>query len=338
MSNNNLVRKLLLVYGVLSSFMAADMLDRFIGCFLGLAAGDALGMPTEGYTAEEIRSRFGQIQDMLPAPEGHFHTGLLAGQYTDDTEETLILAESMIQARGFSGDRFADKLMEWGSTWILDERLNRGVGFTTRSSVEQMLSGTPWQESGLNLPTCGSAMRAAPIGLLYHSNLDLVSRYADLQSIPTHCGPAARAGSIAVATGVALCLMGFSKPTILKMASELSSRADKEFGNRLLWIGSLLDMNSEDALSTIGNSPAVSETVPSAFYCFLKFEPEEALIKAASSGGDTDSIASMAGALGGAFYGSGWIPHRWLSCLEGQKRLNLAAGNLADLNSKLCGT
>ena len=79
--------------------MAPDMLDRFKGCFLGLAAGDALGMPTEGYTAEEIRSKFGPVRDMLPAPECHFHTGLLAGQYTDDTEETLILAESMIEAQ-----------------------------------------------------------------------------------------------------------------------------------------------------------------------------------------------------------------------------------------------
>jgi ADP-ribosyl-[dinitrogen reductase] hydrolase len=316
--------------------MDADMLDRFRGCFLGLAAGDALGMPTEGYTAEEIRSRFGPVRDMMPAPVGHFHTGLLAGQYTDDTEETLILAESMIEGSGFSGDRFAEKLMDWGSAWVLDERLNRGVGFTTRSSVEQMLSGTPWQESGLDLPTCGSAMGAAPIGLLYHCDLGLVSRYADLQSISTHCSLAARAGSIAVAAGVALCLMGFPQRTILKMAAHLSRLAEKEFADRLLWVGSLMDLDPVDAFSAIGNTPAVSETVPAAFYCFLKFEPEEALINAASSGNDTDSIASIAGALEGAFYGTSWIPKRWLSCLEDRERIEKTAEQLANLSASFC--
>jgi ADP-ribosyl-[dinitrogen reductase] hydrolase len=317
--------------------MAPDMLDRFKGCFLGLAAGDALGMPTEGYTANEIKTKFGSVREMMPAPEGHFHTGLVAGQYTDDTEETLILAESMIEASGFSGDRFANKLMDWGSAWVLDERLNRGVGITTRSSVEQMLSGTPWQESGQKLPTCGSAMRAAPIGLLYHCDLDLVSSYAGLQSICTHCGPAARAGSIAIASGIALCLMGIPKQMILRMASDLSSRADKEFADRLLWIDSLLNLDPVDALSSIGNSPAVFETVPAAFYCFIRFDPEEALIRSANSGGDTDSIASMAGALSGAFYGSSWLPGRWLSCLEGRERLEKAAERLAELSIKLYG-
>jgi ADP-ribosylglycohydrolase len=146
--------------------MAANILDRFRGCLLGVAVGDALGMPVEGYTAYEIESKFGPVRDMMPAPKGHFHSGLAAGQFTDDTEETLLLAESMIESSGFSAERFSDKLRSWGSLWTLDENLNRGIGFTTRSSVENMLAGTSWQESGLNIPTCGSAMRAAPIGLL----------------------------------------------------------------------------------------------------------------------------------------------------------------------------
>lgn len=166
-----------------------DMLDRFRGCLLGAAAGDALGMPTEGYTAYEIRSLFGQVRDMMQASAGHFHTGLLAGQFTDDTEETLILAESLIESFGFSPDRFADRLIAWGMTWKMDERLNRGVGFATRSAVESMIAGTPWQESGHTIPTCGAAMRAAPIGLLYNFDLNIVKSYADLQSLPTHCSP-----------------------------------------------------------------------------------------------------------------------------------------------------
>lgn len=303
---------------------------------MGVAVGDALGMPVEGYTAYEIKSKFGSIREMMPAPEGHFHTGLQAGQFTDDTEETLLLAESMIEASGFSAERFADKLAAWGTAWTLDEKLNRGVGFTTRSSIENMIAGASWKDSGLSLPTCGSAMRAAPIGLVYCCDLTLVGSYADLQSIPTHCGPAARAGSIAVATAVALCLQGFPKETVLSTASSLAGKVDKEFAERLLWAGSLQDMEPSQALSAIGNSPEVSETVPAAFYCYMKLEPEEALIAAASMGGDTDSIAAIAGSLFGAARGSGWIPERWLIHLEQRNRIERVARDLSSLGSRLC--
>jgi ADP-ribosylglycohydrolase len=179
---------------------------------------------------------------MVPASSGHFHTGLLAGQFTDDTEETLILAESLIESFGFSPTRFADKLIAWGTAWTMDERLNRGVGFATRSAVESMIAGTPWQESGLSIPTCGAAMRAAPIGLLYNFDLNIVKSYADLQSLPTHCSAPARAGAIAVAAGVALSLKGFPKEMILRNAASQASRVDVDLAERLLWVGTLLDL------------------------------------------------------------------------------------------------
>ncbi len=90
----------------------------------------------------------------------------------------------------------------------------------------------------------------------------------------------------------------------MRNAASQASRVDVDFAERLLWVGTLLDLRPEEALGLIRNSPLASETVPAAFYCFLKFEPEEALIMAASSGGDTDSIASIAGSLFGAACGS----------------------------------
>jgi ADP-ribosylglycohydrolase len=313
-----------------------DLLDRFRGCLLGAAVGDALGMPTEGYTAQEISSKFGQVRQMLPALENHFHTGLLAGQFTDDTEETLLLAESMIDASGFSADRFAEKLAAWGASWTLDERLNRGVGFATRSAVESMIAGKAWQQSGQMVPTCGSAMRTSPIGLLYHTDLNIVTRYADLQSLPTHTSSAARAAAVAVAVGVALSCSGFSREMILRDAASKASRLDLDLAERLLWVGTLLDLKPQDALGLIRNSPLAKETVPAAFYCFLKFEPEEALIMAAGGGGDTDSIASIAGSLFGAAFGPSWIPKRWLDALEGKQRIEGAALGLAELFASFC--
>ena len=312
------------------------LLDRFRGCLLGGAVGDALGMPTEGYTAQEIMSRFGPIKEMLPALESHFHSGLLAGQFTDDTEETLLLAESLVESCGFSAESFAERLASWGRIWTMDERLNRGVGFVTRSALEALIAGTAWQQSGLSIPTCGSAMRASPIGLLYHFNLDLVRCYADLQSLPTHASPAARAASVAVAIGAALGLHGFSKEAVVHAAASYARRLDEQFGDKLLYACSLKDMPAGEALERIGTSPLAIETVPAAFYLFLNLEAEEGLIAAASGGGDTDSIASIAGSLYGASQGASWIPCRWLKALEERKSIEDAATGLWQLSSSFC--
>lgn len=303
---------------------------------LGLAVGDALGMPVEGFTAQEIEKSVGVVRDMMPAPEYHYHYGLQAGQFTDDTQSALLLAEAMVEASGFSGDKFADKLKEWGMSWTLDSNLDRGVGITTKSSIENMIAGMCWKDSGISIPTCGSAMRVAPIGLVYHFDLNIVANYADLQSTLTHCNPAARAGAVAVAVGVALCLKNFPRDFVLQMAYNFASKVDHNFANSLLHIRSLKGLEPAKAIEIIGNSPNVTETVPAAFYCFINSEPEEGLIVAASGGGDTDSIASIAGALLGAERGTSWIPYRWLVCLEDRKRLESVAERLTELSCLLC--
>lgn len=316
--------------------MAEELLDRFRGCMLGLAVGDALGMPVEGLTRDQIRDCLGEVREMVAPDQDHFHCGLSPGQYTDDTEQTLLLAETIIEAGFFDVERFASKLADWGRCWIADPSKNRGVGWTSRTAIQELLRNRPWQEAGLSTPTCGSAMRTAPIGLVYHCNLDLVARYADQQSRPTHSSKAARAGSIAVAVGVALSLLGFAPPRVLEMAAAFSERVDRDFSRRLLIIKELHKLDPAEALAEIGTSPTVVETVPAAFYCHLNFEPEEALITAASSGGDTDSIASIAGALAGASRGSAWVPDRWLSCLEERERIEAAATDLADVAARIC--
>jgi ADP-ribosyl-[dinitrogen reductase] hydrolase len=331
-----LARHLILLRTNPANIVQIDMLDKFKGCILGLAMGDALGMPVEGFTAQEIEKKVGTVRDMMPAPECHYHYGLQAGQFTDDTQSTLLLAEAMIEAFGFSGDKFAEKLKDWGASWTLDSNLNRGVGITTKSSIDNMIAGMCWRDSGLSIPTCGSAMRVAPIGLVYHCDLNIVANYADLQSTLTHCNPAARAGAIAVAVGVALSLKNFPRNLVLQMAYNFASKVDLDFANSLLYIRSLTGLKPAKAIEIIGNSPIVSETVPAAFYCFVNFEPEEALMIAASGGGDTDSIASIAGALLGAERGTSWMPHRWLVSLEDRKRLENVAEKLAELSYHLC--
>jgi ADP-ribosylglycohydrolase len=219
--------------------MAGELLDRFCGCMLGLAVGDALGMPVEGMTAEEIRAGTGEVRDMIAPAADHFHSGLSPGQYTDDTEQTLILAETLWA--GSSTSRGSPLSSPSGPVLDADPRMNRGS--CGQQDGDRGAPGRPtWRRRGGD-PDCGAAMRAAPIGLVYRCSLDLAARYADLQSLPTHCSAAARAGSVAVAVGVALSLLGFAPIRVLEMAASASERVDREFGRRLLLAKELLDLD-----------------------------------------------------------------------------------------------
>ncbi|MEM0498518.1 MAG: ADP-ribosylglycohydrolase family protein, partial [Methanothrix sp.] len=97
------------------------------------------------------------------------------------------------------------------------------------------------------------------------------------------------------------------------------------------------DRDPSDALELLGTSPSVHDAVPSAFYCFVRLEPEEALVEAVNAGGDTDSVASMAGALAGARYGTSWIPERWLSQLENRDMIEELGRDLGRLSLRLSG-
>lgn len=317
--------------------MVIDLVDHYKGCLLGLAAGDALGMPVEGLTADLIEACVGTVREMIDPSFDHFHCNLKKGQFTDDTEQTLILAKSIIESGCFDVENFATKLKEWGCCWLEDPSLNRGVGFTSQTAIQELLTGTSWKESGLAIPSCGSAMRAAPIGLVYHCNLDLVARYADLQSLPTHSSPSARAGAVAVAVGVALSFLGFSSSNVVEMTASFCRQVDVDFSDSLLMAKDLLDLEPKEALAAIGTSPMAQDTVPAAFYCYLKFAPKEALINAANGGGDTDSIASITGALIGAGQGTYWLPQSWLDCLEGREHIEEVAIELEQVGSVICG-
>ena len=65
--------------------------ERFAGCLVGQAIGDALGMPFEFMSPESISARQGQVVEFLPS------LGLAAGQYTDDTKMMLCIAESIVE-------------------------------------------------------------------------------------------------------------------------------------------------------------------------------------------------------------------------------------------------
>jgi ADP-ribosylglycohydrolase len=277
--------------------------DLFRGCILGVAIGDALGMPAEGMRIDEIRRIYGSIEDFLPSPLGD----LKAGEWTDDTEQMVILAESIIDRTYFDPDDFASKLVSWA-----EEAFKIRTGPTTRQALRNLLRGIKWNEAGVDSATCGAAMRVAPVGLVYHFNFDLVERYAVISASVTHRNNSAFAGAVAVAIAISALLSDFSEEEMIAEVTSRTKDYDLLLSEKISHAEKIRDEELEHAVEKLGNSIMTWDVVPMAFYCFLSSDSfTEAVKKGANAGGDTDSIAAIAGGISGASLGAGKIPRSW---------------------------
>lgn len=300
----------------------AAITDRARGALLGLALGDALGMPTQTLARDEIARRHGRITGFVAPHPGHpVAHGLPAGAVTDDTEQALLLADRLARdgarfdARGWVADLLA---------WEEDVR-RRGLrdllGPSTKAALMAVAGGVPPDEAGRGGTTNGAAMRIAPVGIAVPSrDLDgLVARVGEVSRATHHTGEAI-AGAAAVAAAVSSGLDGAS----LAEATEFAQRAarlgqalggpdgERDMASR---IASALELAAsglaDEALAArIGTSVASHESVPMAFALLRRAGGDawEAARLAANAGGDTDTIGAMAGAMGGAMGGAAALP------------------------------
>lgn len=286
------------------------MKDKFIGALLGLAVGDALGMPFEGWNSRDIRKKWDRKSLLSRA-------GLKPGQFTDDTMLAVAQAESLIDKGDLDPEDTAKKLVEWykkGDT--------RGVGKVTKEAIEKLLKGISWKESGIGgdmAASNGGAVRIVPIALLYKDDLNKLKEKVKLAVEITHKNPEAIKGAQAIAYAIARASNGNLNPETLFIEAA-DYIGNSELANRLRKAHNYLqeDFPPMDALPLLGTSVYVVESVPSALYCFA-FSPDSFLgsvVNAIIAGGDTDTIAALAGAVSGAFNGVGAIPEGWLNSLE----------------------
>lgn len=293
--------------------------SKYIGCMLGSAIGDALGKQNEGVNREVILKR-GYINDYGRAPEGSPGEALREGQYTDDTEQMLVLAQSLIACSGFDAKDFANRIAKWGLDIRTDPSRRRLLGPSSSWAIEKLNSGISWKESGSDVPSCGSAMRIAPIGLFFN-DIHEVEKKAVLSSIPTHKSKSAVAGAVAVAVAVRCALDGCDRFEIIKKTCELTSNHEIALANKIEYSLELRNELPDTVLPQLGTSFYVYDTVPCAFYFFSRYfeEPRRAVIEAVNAGGDTDSIGCITGALCGALYGIDCFPKKWIDGLENKQ-------------------
>ena len=280
--------------------------DQFVGALVGCAVGDALGAPLEGRTREEIAKVTGLTTQFHPfrrkawppgSPSAHAHSG---GQFTDDTQQTVAIAKSMVDSGGVDGAAIAREFVKlWESGEIV------GQGPVADRAVKRLIDGTSWQEAAGadDLPLNGAAMRVSPIGLWNFNDTDQLARDATTSSIVTHRHPLAIAGAIAIATAVAHASTSGSIVTadFLRSTSQSIAEQSPEFATHIL---------ERPHPRGFGISAQVEPTVLASLYAFLKHPNDycATVERSIRVGGDVDTTAAIAGAICGAHNGVGAIP------------------------------
>lgn len=293
--------------------MTPQLQDRFRGCLLGLAVGDALGGPLEFMSAAEIAAQYGgPVRDMVGG--GWLH--LRPGEVTDDTQMALCLAESIVERGVFDMADIARRFVAWYDTRPKD------IGNITRLALAELKRGASWQEAGLiahrqtggRSAGNGSVMRCAPLALYRRRDYpQLIADSVDSSRV-THWDDMACYGAAALNLIIAELLPGRRKGAVQTAIEALGSAAPK-VTQRL----AETERKSRDDLEPTG---FVLDTLEAALWCWQHAETfEEALVTAINLGGDADTIGAVCGALAGADFGLRGIPSRWLDVLEGRERL-----------------
>lgn len=281
----------------------SDLLNRYRGCLLGLASGDAVGTTVEF----SPKDSFPPVTTMTGG--GPF--SLLAGQWTDDTSMALCLAESLTTRKGFDAQDQMNRYLNW---WQWGYFSSTGqcfdIGTTTAEALRRYsLDGNPFAGS-VDPKTAGngSLMRLAPVALYYYPHAEQTLRYAADSSRTTHAAPEAVESCRLFAQILMNALSGKDKMRVL---TDIAERPEQE-NLRQIAEGRYLDKPR----SAIFGTGYCVQSLEAALWCFAHSDSfEQAVLAAANLGDDADTTAAIVGQIAGAYYGAQGIPGDWLSKL-----------------------
>ncbi len=292
--------------------------DRFRGVLLGIATGDALGSPLE---FQEARDSSHFITDMVGG--GWLH--LAPGEWTDDTEMTLCVVESLLAKRVFDPDDIAQRFVSWM------KKQPKDIGSHTKHVLEEISEGSSWEQASREVQAQkpegaanGSLMRCAPLSLFVYSNPDYIASLSPVLSRITHTHTDCEWSCVFLNVLLSNLLIGKSKQDSVDDAYDACTEASEAFKER---IGRAMEPLCE-------TSPTgyVLDTLEVALWSFLHTSDlESALLVSVNRGADADTVGAVVGALAGARYGMAGIPVRWLNVLYQRDHLIELADAMLDL-------
>lgn len=305
---------------------------RMLGAVLGGAIGDAMGHPTE------FVSSFDAIRERWP-PRGvaGFELWRTEGArrfapYTDDTQMAECVLRALLWGRDEDAglDATMRRLAELFVTWSSHPQGgHRAPGNACLAGCRNLARGAAWHEAGgPSAGGCGSVMRAYPFGLLFHDDLARAERWSVAHSKLTHRDPIALAASAAMAIGVARIMRDEPLATVL---SEMIAAACRYSPTTAEMMARALHeaqsgVEPEVTLQRL-QGWAAHEAIAAAVYLVARHpdDPRAAILEGANSPGDSDSLATLAGALVGARLGVAALPPEWVREVERSGELSALA-------------
>ena len=322
--------------------------SRAYGALAGLALGDALGMPTQAMSPEQIREVYGTITGLVDADASQpYAPGMPAGSVTDDTEQALLVASLLVRGRGSSSGRvaldageFAHALLAWEDSMIERGSLDL-LGPSTKAALERVRAGEDPLTVGGAGTTNGAAMRVTPIGISM-STAD-PEAFADAVWSSCQVTHATRQGFQSAALVAAAVSMGIdaarsTTPNLRSLLWKAVSYVDS-LPERGAWtpdpdvvaatrramqlVANPASSSLECLVEQVGTSVASAQAIPMAFALLARDPSPQALLDAANIGGDTDTIGAIAGAILGAALGFEVFVGRGLAQVELTSHLDL---------------
>jgi ADP-ribosylglycohydrolase len=289
-----------------------------VGCLLGTAVGDALGLACEGLSPRRQARMFPDLGGYKLLPFGK-------GLCSDDTEQTCMIAQSLIATAHFRDpDGMAQRMaVNFGwrlRFWLLG--LPARVGFATLRAILKLWMGVPVRYAGVYSAGNAPAMRSALIGICYGADVPRMRALVRSATRVTHTDVKAQLGAQAVALAAHFAATAEDEVDPEEFVAELEPYCE---GNERF----VLLMRAMAASAARGESAAayaesigcahgvtgfVYHTVPVALHVWLNRQRDYrgALIEAVRLGGHTDTVAAVVGALVGARVGREGIPGEWL--------------------------
>ena len=315
-----------------------DVEDLFAGALLGGAIGDALGSFCEGWKRARILAVDGLTDRYRDRVNRAGVMTLSAGEYTDDTQQTLVLAESIVTCGKVDPEDMAKRFLD---LWRRGDLHSYGGAF--RETLERLDRGVAWSEAASrDKATNGAVMKIAPVGLWHWATGEDIREDALAASWVTHKDPRAVAPAVALAhvVGHLVTHRPLDVNEVLDVA-EWSARPICESTGALIGqIRALLPMDEDDAWAAMQQMPeairedAIPSEAPStvvvALEAFLRAQGAfiPTVTRALTAGGDVDTFAAVAGTLSGLYLGTSGLPLHLVETLSERARIEFLAREL----------
>jgi poly(ADP-ribose) glycohydrolase ARH3 len=273
--------------------------DQYKGCLLGLAMGDTLGAPHEGGLAERAVWRaIGRTRDGLR-------------RWTDDTQMTLDLAESLLSVGALDQDDLSHRFAH-SYSW------SRGYGPGTARILKRIRRGEPWSIATRAVHKAGSfgngaAMRTSVLSLFFTDDIPALVSETRKAAETTHCHPLGIEGAVLISVATHKLLNGATKLETLSSAA--SYCLSVEFQERLRLVEEWLVANAlpepREVANRLGNGMSAQSSCVSALYIALRHLQasfNELIEFVIACKGDVDTIGAMAGTLWGTYNGASALP------------------------------